>query len=61
MTTRSGKADKQGRKTRKRFADAAAACRAADKLVATKTGQGYVEKRGGHPLTVAGGDEGGCG
>jgi DNA ligase-1 len=44
MTTRSGKIGNQGRKTRKRFADAAAARKAADKLIAAKTGQGYVEK-----------------
>src|SRR5262249_14587629 len=44
MTTRSGKSGNQGRKTRKRFADATAARKAADKLIAAKTGQGYVEK-----------------
>jgi DNA ligase-1 len=44
MTTRSGKIGNQGRKTLKRFPDAAAARKAADKLITEKTGNGYVEK-----------------
>jgi DNA ligase-1 len=44
LTTRSGKIGGLGRGTRKRFTDAAAARKAAEKLIAEKTGKGYVEK-----------------
>jgi predicted DNA-binding WGR domain protein len=44
MKTRWGKIGTAGRSTTKSFADAAAARTAADKLVAEKTADGYVEK-----------------
>jgi DNA ligase-1 len=44
MTTRAGKIGGLGRGTRKRFPDAAAARKAAEKLITEKTRKGYVEK-----------------
>jgi DNA ligase-1 len=44
IITRSGKIGNQGRMTRKRFAEAADAQKAAEKLIREKTSQGYVEK-----------------
>jgi DNA ligase 1 len=43
MTVRYGRIGTAGRSTVKKFADAAPARREADKLIAEKTGKGYVE------------------
>ena len=47
LKTRYGRLGSAGTTTIKDYADAAQAQKAADKLVAEKTGKGYVEKGGG--------------